>query len=181
MFLPYPWGLSPASHQVILLCSPGTQAENSKLYYIRPNDHSKLDRGEIMFQKVLKWIGVILGGLVGLLALAVIVIYLLGTARLNKKYEIPVEAISVPVDAQSIEHGEHLATIFICTRCHTDSFGGQVYFDVPGMVSIPTPNLTSGAGGVGATFSDEDFVRAIRHGVGPDGKALFIMPAKAYH
>ncbi|MCL4562993.1 MAG: cytochrome c [Chloroflexi bacterium] len=59
--------------------------------------------------------------------------------------------------------------------------GGQVYFTVPGMLTIPTPNLTAGAGGVGATFSDEDWVRAIRHGVRPDGSALFIMPSKAFH
>ena len=52
------------------------------------------------------------------------------------------------------------------------TWAGEVYFDVPGMLSIPTPNLTSGAGGVGATFQDEDCVRAIRHGVGPDGRAL---------
>ena len=134
-----------------------------------------------MVKKVLKWIGIALGSLVGLLAIAVVVIYLLGTARLNKKYEVPVEAITVPVDAQSVERGGHLATIFICTRCHSDNMGGQVYFEIPGMVSIPTPNLTSGSGGVGATFRDEDFVRAVRYGVGYDGKALFLMPAKAYH
>jgi hypothetical protein len=37
-----------------------------------------------MFKKVLKWIGIALGSLVGLLAIAVVVIYLLGTARLYK-------------------------------------------------------------------------------------------------
>jgi mono/diheme cytochrome c family protein len=134
-----------------------------------------------MFKKVLKWIGIILGGLLGVLALAIIVLYFLGTARLNKKYEVPVEAISVPSDAQSVERGKHLATIFICTRCHTDNLGGEVYFEVPGMLSIPTPNLTSGTGGVGTTFQVEDYVRAIRHGVGYDGRALFLIPAKAFH
>ena len=37
------------------------------------------------------------------------------------------------------------------------------------MLSIPTPNLTTGEGGIGAAFSDKDFERAIRHGVGSDG------------
>lgn len=134
-----------------------------------------------MFKKVLKCIGVVLVSLVGLLALAALVLYLIGTSKLNKKYEVPVEAISVPTDAQSVQRGEHLATIFICTRCHTENMGGEVYFDVPGMVSIPTPNLTTGAGGVGDSFSDEDWVRAIRHGVKPDGRALIIMPSKAFH
>ena len=32
-----------------------------------------------------------------------------------------------------------------------------------------------------ATFSDADWVRALRHGVGKDGKALLIMPAKNFN
>jgi hypothetical protein len=92
-----------------------------------------------MFKKMLKWIGIILGGMVGLLVLAALVLYLLGTSQLNKKFEVPVEAINVPADAQAVRRGEHLATIFMCTRCHMDNMGGQVYFEVPGMVSIPTP------------------------------------------
>ena len=54
------------------------------------------------------------------------------------------------------------------------------YFAVPGLLSIPTPNLTSGAGGVGATNTDEDWVRAIRHGVGHDGRALWVMPSLSF-
>jgi mono/diheme cytochrome c family protein len=133
-----------------------------------------------MFKKVVKWIGIILGGLVGLLALAAVVLYMIGTSKLNKKYNVPVDTIKVPADAQAVRRGEHLATIFMCTRCHTENLGGEVYFDVPGMVSIPTPNLTAGSGGVGAAYSNEDLVRAIRHGVNRDGNALFIMPAKAF-
>jgi mono/diheme cytochrome c family protein len=134
-----------------------------------------------MFKKVLKWFGIILGSLAGLLALAVVVLFLIGTRKLNQKYDVPVETVNVPSDAAAVERGKHLATIFMCTSCHTDNFGGKVYFEVPGMVSIPTPNLTAGAGGAGASFKDKDWVRAIRHGVAPDGKALFIMPVKAFH
>jgi mono/diheme cytochrome c family protein len=42
-------------------------------------------------------------------------------------------------------------------------------------------NLTSGAGGVGATNSDEDWVRAIRHGVGHDGRGLALMPSSTFY
>ena len=132
------------------------------------------------FRKVLKWVGIVLGGLVGLLALAGVVLILIGTSKLNRKYDVPVNAIAVPADAQAVERGKHLATIFMCTRCHTDTMAGEVYFDIPGMLSIPTPNLTRGAGGVGAVYTGEDWVRAIRHGVGRDGRALFLMPSKAY-
>ena len=133
-------------------------------------------------RRILKWLGIGLGSLVGLLALAFVLLYLIGSAKLNKKYDITVNAVAVPADAQAIQRGKHLATaIFICTRCHTESLGGEVSYVVPGMLSIPTPNLTSGAGGVGRFYTDADWVRAIRHGVGHDGRALFIMTSKPFH
>jgi cytochrome c553 len=42
------------------------------------------------------------------------------------------------------------------------------------------PNLTRGKGGRVASFNDEDWIRAIRHGVGPDQRGLFIMPSEEY-
>jgi len=132
-------------------------------------------------RKIIKWIGIVLGGLVGLLALAFVVLYIVGGTKANKKYEVPVETVSIPKDAQAVQRGEHIATIYICTRCHTENLGGELSFSVPGMVSIPTPNLTSGAGGIGSFYTDEDWVRAIRHGVGHDGRGLFIMPSNTFY
>jgi hypothetical protein len=43
------------------------------------------------------------------------------------------------------------------------------------------PNLTSGVGGVGATNTDEDWIRAIRHGVGHDGRGLILMPSRIFY
>jgi mono/diheme cytochrome c family protein len=68
----------------------------------------------------------------------------------------------------------------ICSRCHLENLGGQDYFSIPGMLTVPTPNLTRGAGGVGAFYTDEDWVRAVRHGVGSDGRGLFFMTSTAY-
>lgn len=128
-----------------------------------------------MAKKILKWIGIFLGGLVGLLVVAFVVLYFVGSAKANKTYDIPVESINIPSDAASIERGKHIATVMICTRCHLEDLRGENYFSIPGMLTIPTPNLTTGAGGVGGSYSDEDWVRAIRHGVGKDGRALFLM------
>ena len=134
-----------------------------------------------MLKKLFKWVGIILGGLVGLLVLTFVVLYFIGTAKVNQKYNVPVETISIPTDAAAIQRGQHLATIDLCKDCHTGNLGGQLYFEVPGLLSIPTPNLTSGAGGVGSFYTDEDWVRAIRHGVAHDGRALFIMPSKSFY
>jgi len=132
-------------------------------------------------RKIFKWVGIVLGGVVALLALAFVVLYVVGGAKVNNKYEVPVETISIPADAEAVQRGEHIATIYICTRCHTENLSGELSFDVPGMVSIPTPNLTSGLGGVGSFYTDEDWVRAIRHGVGHEGRALFIMPSNTFY
>jgi cytochrome c553 len=44
---------------------------------------------------------------------------------------------------------------------------------------VVAPNLTRA--GVGASFQDADFVRAIRHGVDPSGRQLWVMPADDYN
>ena len=127
-----------------------------------------------------KWIGITLGGLLGLLVVTSIVLYFVGGAKLSKKYDVRVETISIPSDPAVVQRGEHLAVIFLCTRCHTEDLSGQIYFEPPGLLSIPTPNLTSGTGGIGSFYTDQDWVRALRHGVGHDGRALFFM-LKANH
>jgi mono/diheme cytochrome c family protein len=136
-----------------------------------------------MIRKILKWIGIVLGSLVGLLVLAFVVLYTIGTVKWNKmhgQYEVPVEAISIPTDQASIARGEHIATIRMCKDCHTDNWSGQSD-SVPGLITLTIPNLTPGAGGVGATNTDEDWVRAIRHGVGHDGRGLILMPSRVWY
>ena len=137
-----------------------------------------------MIRKIFKWIGIVLGSLVGLLVLAFIVLYLIGTVKWNsirgKEYELPVEPITIPTDQASIARGEHIATIRLCRDCHTETLSGQSE-SVPGLITMAFPNLTSGAGGVGATNTDEDWVRAIRHGVGHDGRGLLLMPSRFWY
>jgi mono/diheme cytochrome c family protein len=49
------------------------------------------------------------------------------------------------------------------------------------MITLSVPNLTSGAGGVGVTNTDQDWVRAIRHGVGHDDRGLVLMPSAVWY
>ncbi|HET9587873.1 MAG TPA: cytochrome c, partial [Anaerolineales bacterium] len=136
-----------------------------------------------MIRKILKWIGIVLGSLVGLLVLAFVVLYTIGSVKWNKlhgTYEVPMETISIPMDQASIARGEHIATIRICKGCHTENLAGQSG-SVPGLLTLSFPNLTPGAGGVGAINTDEDWVRAIRHGVGHDGRGLALMPSSVFY
>jgi cytochrome c553 len=135
-------------------------------------------------KRILILIGKIVGGLVGLIVLAFTVLYIIGTVKWNdirgKDYDVPVERISIPTDQASIARGEHIATIRMCKDCHTENWSGQSD-SVPGLITLSMPNLTPGAGGVGATNTDEDWVRAIRHGVGHDGRGLVLMPSRVWY
>jgi len=131
--------------------------------------------------RIVRWIGIIVGALIALLVIAVGVVYIASNARLNTTYQIPEERIVIPTDRASIERGRHLATtIGQCVDCHGDNLAGRVFLDSPGVARLSSANLTSGSGGVGATFTDADWVRALRHGVGPNGKPLLIMPAQNF-
>jgi mono/diheme cytochrome c family protein len=127
-------------------------------------------------RKVLKWIGIVLGVLVGLIVLAVIVLNIISMARVNRTYDIEAEAITIPTDDASLARGEYL-TQALCTECHGDNLAGELMFEEPGIVAIYAANITPSQSGVG-DFSDADYVRAMRHGVGPDGKPLVVMPAE---
>jgi mono/diheme cytochrome c family protein len=136
-----------------------------------------------VIRKILKWVGLVLGSLAGLLALAFLILYTIGTVRWNKlhgKYEVPVETMAIPTDQASIARGEHIAAIRMCGHCHMQNLSGQAA-RAPGLVTLAVPNLTSGAGGVGDTNTDEDWVRAIRHGVGHDGRGLVLMPSRIWY
>lgn len=134
-----------------------------------------------MFRKILRWIGIILGGFIGLLILAIAGIYITSSSRMNKVYTIAPEPLTTSIAQGDIERGEHIvAAIGACRDCHGENLGGSIMIDDPMLGRVAAPNLTSGQGGIGATFTDIDWVRAIRHGVGPDGKALKIMPSGGY-
>src|SRR4026207_1332095 len=135
-----------------------------------------------MIRKILKWIGIVLGSLIGLLVLAFVILYTIGTvkwSRMHGKYDVPVETIAIPTDEASIARGEHIATLHLCRICHMETLSGQAV-SVPGLLTFGIPNLTSGVGGVGATNTDSDWVRAIRHGVGQDGRGLALVPARTF-
>jgi mono/diheme cytochrome c family protein len=128
-------------------------------------------------KKIFKWIGIGLGSLVGLILLVALVLFFMGNARLNKTYDFPPSNLTLPTDAASLEFGKHRAEV-LCAGCHgADLSGIEDWFSAGPLGTIDSANLTSGEGGFGreATLV-EDYVRAIRHGIDPEGKPIF-MPA----
>lgn len=128
-------------------------------------------------KKMFKWISIGLGSLVGLILLVALVMFFIGNARLNKTYDFPTSNIPLPTDEASLEFGKHRAEV-LCAGCHGPDLSGiENWFSAGPLGTIDSANLTSGEGGFGReTTSVEDYVRAIRHGIDPEGKPLF-MPA----
>jgi cytochrome c553 len=131
---------------------------------------------------LLKKAGIGLAGLVGVPAVAAVVLCFLGGARLERRYHIDVAAIAIPTDAAAIERGRHLAeAVTLCHACHGERFEGAVLFDDPWIGTVYAPDLTADRGGAGDRYTTADYVRAIRHGVNREGRGLFLMHSDAFH
>jgi len=128
-------------------------------------------------KNVLKWIGIVLGTLIGIVLIVGVTMFALGNARMNKTYDFPPSNIELPTDQASLEFGKHRVET-LCAGCHgADLSGIEKWFNAGPLGTIDSANLTTGEGGFGREAkSTEDYVRAIRHGIDPEGKPLF-MPA----
>ena len=66
---------------------------------------------------------VMLGAGIALTLLAGVVLYFVGVKKLTQSYpNIPVETVNVPVGADAIARGEHIAIIWGCTKCHAQRY-----------------------------------------------------------
>ena len=74
--------------------------------------------------KILKWVGIVLGGLLGLVVIAMVVVYFIAGSKLGETYDIQVAPVAIPTDEAAIERGRHLVTsVGLCTECHGDHSG----------------------------------------------------------
>jgi mono/diheme cytochrome c family protein len=129
-------------------------------------------------KKILKWAGIILLSLVLIGLFAAFIILGKFNSRKEKSYTIAIKAASIPTDSASIARGMHFVPI--CQSCHGEALEGKVFFEDPKIGKIYSPNLTRGNGGVGAYYTDEDWIKAIRHGINPKGNPLLIMPSSDF-
>jgi len=132
-------------------------------------------------KRVAKWIGWILGGIVGLLLVMVVGVYLVSSQKLNKTYAVEPTAVTIPNDATAVAEGQRQFFTHGCIDCHDTNGAGKIVIDDALMGHVSGANLTPGTGGIGQTFTDIDWARAIRHGIGADGKPLVIMPSQDYN
>lgn len=125
-------------------------------------------------RRIGKWIAFLIGGLLALLLIALAVLYFLSERLIHRERTAVGAAVTLPADAQSLAEGERLAHITGCTGCHGQDLGGQVFFDGGLLLArMVAPNLTT----VFRDASVEDLERAVRRGIGVDGRTLVAMPS----
>lgn len=111
----------------------------------------------------------------GTCLLATAGIYALTEARLHARYDVRVAPVVVRGDPETVARGEHVArAVAKCTVCHGADLAGRVIVESPLVGRLSAPNLTTEPL---ARRTDADLVRAMIHGVAPDGRPLVLMPA----
>lgn len=134
----------------------------------------------------LKWLGLVLSGLLTVVLLIVLALALVGFAKLNSRPGNPVsnlKAQTTPEQTARISRWVNL-----CAGCH--STGGKPpldgskdnFFsgpDAPPFGVVQPPNLTPA--GPLKDWTDGEIVRAIREGIHKNGRPLIIMPAEVFH
>ncbi|MEA3034200.1 MAG: hypothetical protein QOH86_2216 [Sphingomonadales bacterium] len=122
--------------------------------------------------RVLKWTALGLGGL-ALLAL----LWVLGASQyqLGRHFEPRPERLAAPT-AALLADAPRQARIMGCVGCHGEGLRGRTLDDTPHVARVHAPNLPAFA----ARASDQQIAQAIRQGIGPDGRALWIMPSPMY-
>lgn len=133
-----------------------------------------------MLNNILKWATRIIGAVGVILAGAFLLAYWASESRLGRDYNVQPRALKIEQDPETLVRGRHIATIRGCTACHGENLAGRVFLDSPMIGRFVATNLTRGKGGIGASFSDTDWIRAVRHGVRPDAKPLLVMPSDEF-
>lgn len=123
---------------------------------------------------------VVLGALVLLAFIALGLGLMLAERKMQRTVNVPAQPVALREDAASIERGKYLFASRACMECHGANGTGRTFVD-DGSLVIAGPNITTGPGGVVAAYQPVDWVRAIRHGVNPQGRPLMIMPSEDYN
>jgi mono/diheme cytochrome c family protein len=131
-------------------------------------------------KRLLKWLGYAVAVLVVIVLGLVIATTVLYDRKRNRVVTLDVKGVTVASDEATLARGRYLFASRGCGDCHAANGAGRVFIDTPdGSFRVRSPNISPR--GVVANYTDADWVRAIRHGVKPDGRPIFIMPSEDYN
>ncbi len=132
-------------------------------------------------RRVARIAGIGLAVVLLLAASAVVVGLLLAERTLHRRVVLPdgVVPFASTADATVLERGRYLYATRGCVDCHGRDGAGRVFVDAPNGLRLAGPHI--GPGSVTERYGPADWERAIRHGVSPQGHALFAMPSADYN
>ena len=131
--------------------------------------------------KILRILFKLVVALVVVVATALGLVYWRSSTLLAQHIDVHEPALTIATDAETLARGERLATTHGCTDCHDKDLGGRVLVDAFPIGRLAAPNLTRGKGGVGGRLDAASAERAIRHGLGEDGRLLLYMPTTDFN
>jgi mono/diheme cytochrome c family protein len=104
-----------------------------------------------------------------------------GDRKLERQVDVRVVPVPYTKERKALAQGKYLFETRGCAECHGTDGRGVVVVDSANGFHVKAPNITSGPGGVVAGYAEGDWVRTIRHGVAPSGRALLVMPSEDYN
>jgi mono/diheme cytochrome c family protein len=132
-------------------------------------------------KSLLRWVSRLVVLLLVIVVVLVAYVYAASARLLARTYPTDnLPHVTVRTDPGALARGKYLVERGACAECHDKDFGGKVLEDSVAMGHLSSANLTSGTGGLGAVYSDADFVRSIVHGVKRDGHSVVYMPSSDY-
>jgi mono/diheme cytochrome c family protein len=125
--------------------------------------------------RLLRWAAYAVGALLLLLLLAAAWVWFASSSALSAPTSPHEEQLATPTAEQLADGPRQLRTLG-CVSCHGEGLRGKLFFNEPMVAVIHAPNIAL----LARTADDQQLARAIRQGVGHDGRPLFVMPSATY-
>jgi len=122
-----------------------------------------------------KWISIAAGLAAGAYLLWIGYIYLVSEAVIERHYTLPSSLIAASTDEDALARGRHLMRIAGCYGCHGESLEGRNL-----KLSRDLPIFSGNLRALASQYTDPDFERAIRRGLMPDARPIWLMPSETY-
>ncbi|MDX2191715.1 MAG: c-type cytochrome [Gemmatimonadales bacterium] len=116
-----------------------------------------------------------LGGLLGALAVATVVVMAWSEMVLRRRY-VPEPQPLAEAPPALVAQGHRLARLHGCLSCHGEGLAGNHVFEAWPVGDIIAPNLTK----LARQRTDAQLTVAIRQGIAPDGRGLLVMTSDVH-
>ncbi len=125
-------------------------------------------------RRVLRWLGIGAGVVVVMAFAAAAYVWIASEQIVNRRHPVRPERLPKP-SAAALAAAPHQMRVLGCFSCHGEGLRGNLMFHEEGVANIYAPNVPLKI----AAMSDEQVAQALRQGVKPDGRAVWVMPSKS--